>query len=187
MEIRHCIHLIHSDLHRTGRGGVKSFVCLPGFKYLVFWRLLKYTSSHKALLPFTCFLRFILLLMQYHYGIKIGEKVEIGRGFYIYHYGGIFINGKVRIGDNVDIYHDVTLGTNIARNGKGGGAPIIGNYVVIGAGAKVLGPITIGNNVAIGANAVVVKDVPDNVSVAGIPAKVISRKGSNGLFFCPIR
>jgi serine O-acetyltransferase len=88
------------------------------------------------------------------------------------HFGGIIVNGFVRIGDNCRIRNGVTIG--VARVGESN-APLIGNNVDIGSGAKLLGPIRIGNNVLIGANAVVICDIPDNSIAVGVPAVVKPR------------
>ena len=98
-------------------------------------------------------------------------SVDAGEGLYIAHFGGVIINGGVSIGKYCKISHDVTLGTKGA--GRGNDVPILGDNVYIGAGAKILGNVRIGDNVIVGANAVVIKDVPDNVIVTGIPAKII--------------
>lgn len=98
-----------------------------------------------------------------------------GPGLSIAHYGSIVVNGNAKIGRNCRIHSDVNIGET------GGGAPTIGDNVYIGPGAKIFGPITVGDHVAVGANAVVNTDVPSNVSVGGIPATVISEKGSEGL------
>jgi len=104
-------------------------------------------------------------------GCAIGRGASFGRGFVIMHGVGVVINSAVRGGENIVIESGVVIGA--ARNGLPVEAPHIGNNIFIGSGAKVLGGIKIGNNVKIGANAVVVKDVPDNVTVVGIPARVI--------------
>lgn len=112
--------------------------------------------------------------LSYKTGFQIPPNT-IGKGLTIFHYGFIIINGKARIGDNCIIYPGVEIG----HKKRGEPAPIIGNNCFIGAGVKIFGPIKIGNNVTIAANAVVVKDVPDNCIVGGVPAVVIKRKTSN--------
>jgi serine O-acetyltransferase len=105
----------------------------------------------------------------------ISIKAEIGKGFMIGHYGGIWI-GPVIIGENCNIGHEVTIG--IGGKGEFRGVPTIGNNVYIGPGAKLFGKISIGDNVAIGANAVVSKSIPENAVVVGNPARVVSYEGS---------
>ena len=105
-------------------------------------------------------------------GCVIGRKAEFGAGFVIMHPYGVVINSEVKGGENIVIESGVVIGA--AKNGLPVKAPILGNNIFIGSGAKVLGGIRVGNNVKIGANAVVVKDVPDNVTVVGIPAKEIA-------------
>lgn len=106
-------------------------------------------------------------------GIMLPASVEAGPGLYIGHFGCTIVNGGVRIGRYCQIAHGVTLGTKGV--GRGGGVPVIGDHVYIGAGAKVLGPVRIGNHAVIGANAVVLKDVPDFAVVVGVPARIIGR------------
>jgi serine O-acetyltransferase len=100
-------------------------------------------------------------------GIELPCEVEIGRNFVIDHFGGIVISGYAKFGDNCRIRNGVVIGLQRVDEPA---APVIGNNVDIGAGAKVLGPIKIGDNVVIGANAVVIRDVPDNCIAAGVPA-----------------
>ncbi|MBW4094720.1 MAG: serine O-acetyltransferase [Acidobacteria bacterium] len=102
-------------------------------------------------------------------GIEIHPGATIGRRFFIDHGMGVVIGETAEIGDDVMIYHGVTLGGRSLAKVKR--HPTIGNRVTIGAGAKVLGPITIGDDCAVGANAVVVKDAPPNSILTGIPAK----------------
>lgn len=107
------------------------------------------------------------------FGIEIGAQCEIGPGLFFPHTIGTVI-GAFKIGGNAVIYHQVTIGAkeiDLAFTPEK--RPIVGDNVVIGSGAKVLGGITVGNNVVIGANAVVTKSVPNDVVVAGIPAQVI--------------
>ncbi len=113
---------------------------------------------------------FMFKFVEITAGISISAEANIGKGFYIGHFGQIFINSDVIIGENCSIGQGVTIGT--LGLGKIG-SPKIGNNVYIGAGAKVLGDIRIGNNVIIGANAVVIKDAADNVTLVGIPARVV--------------
>ena len=105
-------------------------------------------------------------------GIELPCEVEIGRNFVIDHFGGIVISGYAKFGDNCRIRNGVVVGL---QRGDEPCAPVIGNNVDIGSGAKVLGSIKIGNNVVIGANAVVIRDVPDNCIAAGVPAVVKPR------------
>lgn len=109
--------------------------------------------------------------------IEIGRKAIIGKGLYIAHLGNIVIGNKAVIGNYCYINNGVTIG-GAGRKEKYG-HPSIGNNVYFGAGAKVIGKIHVGNNVSIGANAVVLKSVPDNAVVVGVPAKIISYQGSN--------
>jgi serine O-acetyltransferase len=105
-------------------------------------------------------------------GIELPCEVEVGSNFVIDHFGGIIISGYAKFGDNCRIRNGVVVGLRHIHEPT---APKIGNNVDIGAGAKLLGPITIGNDVVVGANAVVICDVPDNSIAVGIPA-VIKRK-----------
>lgn len=114
----------------------------------------------------------------YKFGMHIAPSAQIGRGFYVGHFSGIFVNQNVSIGDNCNISHGVTLG--VANRGVRKGVPTVGNNVFIGPGAKIFGKLHIGDNVAIGANAVVTKDVPANSVAVGIPAKIIEGKNSDG-------
>lgn len=104
-------------------------------------------------------------------GCVIGRNAEFGEGFVLMHPIGVVINGGVTGGKNIVLESGVVIGA--AKNGQPVLVPTLGNNIFIGSGAKVLGGIKIGNNVKIGANAVVVKDVPDNATVVGIPAKVV--------------
>lgn len=116
------------------------------------------------------------------YGRRLGYTIPInvfGKGLSIAHVGTIVINANARIGDYCRIHVCTNIGTQAGFSDK---APTIGNRVYIGPGAKIFGKITIGNNVAIGANAVVNKSfVEDNITIAGVPAKIISSKGSEGM------
>ena len=108
-------------------------------------------------------------------GIEIHPAATIGRRFFIDHGTGVVIGETTVIGDDCTIYQGVTLGGTGKDTGKR--HPTLGNHVMVGAGAKVLGPITIGNNVRIAAGAVVLTDIPDNCTAVGIPARVVRRDG----------
>ncbi len=108
-------------------------------------------------------------------GIEIHPAAKIGKRFFIDHGTGVVIGETTEIGDDCTIYQGVTLGGTGKDQGKR--HPTLGNNVMVGAGAKVLGPITIGNNVRIAAGAVVLTDIPDNCTAVGIPAKVVRRDG----------
>ncbi len=103
-------------------------------------------------------------------GIEIHPGATIGRRFFIDHGMGVVIGETAEIGDDVMLYHDVTLGGRSLRKAKR--HPTIGDGVVIGAGARVLGPVVVGEGAQIGANAVVVRDVPDGAIVVGVPGQV---------------
>lgn len=112
---------------------------------------------------------------RYMTGIEIHPGAKIGKGFFIDHGMGVVIGETSIIGDNVLLYQGVTLGGTGLEKGKR--HPTIGNNVVIGGGAKVLGNITIGDNSYIGANAVVIKDVPPNSTVVGVPGRITKQDG----------
>lgn len=121
--------------------------------------------------------RVISFFTRFITGIEIHPGAEIGENFFIDHGIGVVIGETSVVGDNVFIYHGVTLGGT--GNEKGVKRhPTIGNNVIIGAGAKVLGNINIGDNVKIGANSVVLKDVPANHTAVGIPARIIENTGT---------
>ena len=108
-------------------------------------------------------------------GIEIHPGAKIGGGLFIDHGMGVVIGETAEIGEDVTLYHGVTLGGVSWRKEKR--HPTLGNHVVVGAGAKILGPITIGDYTRIGANSVVVKDIPENAVVVGVPGRVHSRNG----------
>lgn len=105
-------------------------------------------------------------------GIEIHPGATIGRRFFIDHGMGVVIGETAEIGDDCTLYHGVTLGGTSWQKGKR--HPTLGNDVVVGAGAKILGPITLGDGVRVGSNAVVVKNVPDGATVTGIPGRVVT-------------
>lgn len=108
-------------------------------------------------------------------GVEIHPAAQIGKHFFIDHAMGVVIGETTIVGDNCVLYQGVTLGGTGNETGKR--HPTLGNNVTVGTGAKVLGNIRIGNNVKIGGNSVVVKDVPDNCTVVGVPGRIIKRNG----------
>ena len=108
-------------------------------------------------------------------GVEIHPAVQIGKRFFIDHGTGVVIGETTVIGDDVTVYQGVTLGGTGKDTGKR--HPTIGNNVMIGAGAKVLGPIEIGNNSKIASGAVVLNDIPSNSTAVGVPARVVKREG----------
>ncbi len=118
--------------------------------------------------------RFVSMLMRWFTGIEIHPGARIGRRFFIDHGMGVVIGETAEIGDDCTLYHGVTLGGTSWEKGKR--HPTLGKDVVIGAGAKVLGPINIGDGVRIGSNAVVLKDVQAGSTVVGIPGRVVATR-----------
>jgi len=146
-------------------------LCYPGFHALLFHRLAH--SLYKrglVLVP-----RMISQFARFITGIEIHPGAKIGNGFFIDHGTGVVIGETAEIGDNVTIYQGVTLGGTGKERGKR--HPTIGDNVVIGAGAKILGSFKIGNNVKIGAGSVVTKPIPSDTTVVGVPGRVVTHRG----------
>src|SRR5580698_10066351 len=141
-------------------------LCYPGFHAILMHRFAH--LLYEAKIPIVP--RFISQISRFLTGIEIHPGATIGRRFFIDHGMGVVIGETTEIGDDVLIYQGVTLGGTGNEQGKR--HPTIGNHVVIGTGAKVLGSITIGNNVKVGAGSVVVKSVPDDSTVVGIPGRI---------------
>ena len=153
----------------AARSKIEVFLLYPCIHALIAYRIAHFLYKHKWFF----LARLISQIARFFTGIEIHPGATIGKGLCIDHGMGVVIGETAEIGDDVLIYHGVTLGGTGKDKGKR--HPTIGNGVVIGAGAKVLGPIKVGNNAKIGANAVVVKDVPEGATAVGIPAKNIIR------------
>jgi serine O-acetyltransferase len=150
--------------------------CYPGFHALLMHRVAHCVWSA----GFKWLGRFVSHCARWLTGIEIHPGATIGRRFFIDHGMGVVIGETAEIGDDCTLYHGVTLGGTSWNKGKR--HPTLGAGVVIGAGAKVLGPITVGEHAKIGSNAVVVKDVPAGATAIGIPARVVESQESNGRF-----
>jgi len=139
----------------------------PGFHAMLFHRL-----AHKLWrLQWKWLARFTSHIGRWLTGIEIHPGATIGRRVFIDHGMGVVVGETAEIGDDCTLYHGVTLGGTSWNKGKR--HPTLMAGVVVGAGAKILGPITIGANARVGSNAVVVKDVPDNATAVGIPARIL--------------
>ena len=146
------------------------------FLYSGFHALLWYRAAHFFhKIHFFFIARALSQLGKFFTGVEIHPGAKIGRGLFIDHGTGIVIGETAEIGDNCTIYQGVTLGGTGKDVGKR--HPTIGNNVLIGAGAKVLGPFKVGNNVKIAAGAVVLNEIPDDSTAVGVPARVVRRGG----------
>ncbi|MCC7487601.1 MAG: serine O-acetyltransferase [Burkholderiales bacterium] len=151
----------------AARTGWEVATCYPGLHALLLHR-----AAHRLWQAELKWLaRLMSHLARWLTGIEIHPGARIGRRFFIDHGMGVVIGETAEIGDDCTLYHGVTLGGTSWNKGKR--HPTLGSGVVIGAGAKVLGPITVGNGARIGSNAVVVKDVPPGATAIGIPARII--------------
>ncbi|HEY6839370.1 MAG TPA: serine O-acetyltransferase [Geobacteraceae bacterium] len=155
------------DRDPAARSVLEVIFCYPGLHAIWFHRMSHWLWQNKLY-----FLgRFVSHLGRFFTGIEIHPGATIGKGFFIDHGMGVVIGETAEIGENVTLYHGVTLGgvswEKVKRH------PTLGDNVVVGSGAKVLGPFTVGNNSKIGSNSVVVKEVPENATVVGIPGRVV--------------
>jgi len=148
-------------------------LCYPGFHAILLHRIAH--AFYKMNLVLIA--RIISQINRFFTGIEIHPGAKIGKGFFIDHGMGVVIGETTEIGDNVTLYQGVTLGGTGKEKGKR--HPTLGNNIVVGSGAKILGPVKIGDNAKIGAGAVVLKDVPPNSTVVGIPGKAVVRKKVN--------
>lgn len=156
---------------RSNRFSSLEIILYPGLYAIIFHRLAHWLWQHKV--PFIP--RLISQFARFLTGIEIHPGAEIGREFFIDHGMGVVIGETTVIGENVLIYHGVTLGGTSLATGKR--HPTIGNNVIIGAGAKLFGPLLVGDNSQIGGGAVIVRDVPPNSVVVGNPGKVVRLNG----------
>ena len=147
----------------AARNILEVIILYQGFHILLFYRIAHFLYKHKRFF----WARLISQIGRFFTGIEIHPGAKIGKRLFIDHGMGIVIGETAEIGDDCTIYHQATLGGTgkdiLKRH------PTIGNNVIVGAGAKLLGPIEVGNNVEIGAGAVVLKNIENNVTVVGVP------------------
>ena len=155
------------DRDPAARSGFEVITCYPGFHALLFHRV-----AHRLWgWGLRWLARFLAHIGRFLTGIEIHPGATIGRRFFIDHGMGVVIGETAEIGDDCTLYHGVTLGGTSWNKGKR--HPTLCDGVVVGAGAKILGPITMGAEAKIGSNAVVVRDVPAGCTAVGIPARII--------------
>ena len=154
----------------AARSSLEVLLCYPGLHAVMWHRLSHWLWQHDQYLLG----RFSSHIARWLTGIEIHPAARLGRRLVIDHGMGVVVGETAEIGDDCYLYHQVTLGVARAQGGKR--HPTVGNNVIIGAGAKVLGAITIGNNARIGSNAVVVDSVPADTTVVGVPARPVDRK-----------
>jgi serine O-acetyltransferase len=154
----------------AARSSLEVLLCYPGL-HAVMWHALSHWLWVRGFLLAG---RFSSHIGRWLTGIEIHPAAKLGRRLVIDHGMGVVIGETAEIGDDCYLYHQVTLG--VARTSSNKRHPTIGNNVIIGAGAKVLGPITVGDNARIGSNSVVLDSVPPDTTVVGMPARPVDRK-----------
>ena len=155
----------------AARSDLEVILLYSGVHALMAYRVAHKLHEKKKYLP----ARAISQTARFFTGIEIHPGAKIGKGLMIDHGMGVVIGETAEIGDNCTLYQGVTLGGTGKDIGKR--HPTLGNNVMVGAGAKVLGPFKIGDNTKIAANAVVLEEIPDNCTAVGIPAKIVRREG----------
>ena len=161
----------------AARNVFEILTCYSGVQAVIFYRLTHFLWRYKL----RWLARFISTLARWITGIEIHPGAVIGRRFFIDHGMGVVIGETAIIGDDCMLYHGVTLGGTTWNKVKR--HPTLKDGVVIGAGAKILGPITLGNNVRVGSNSVVVRSIDDNETVVGIPGRIVKKKAEDGESF----
>ena len=159
------------DRDPAARSGIEILLLYPGLKAIRMHRRANWYYRHKLFL----LARAVSQRASRRTGIEIHPGAKIGRRLFIDHGTGVVIGETTEIGDDVTIYQGVTLGGTGKDVGKR--HPTLGNNVMVGAGAKVLGPFTVGNNARIAANSVVLREVPENATVVGVPGRIARISG----------
>ncbi len=156
----------------AARNAAEVFLLYPGIHALMYHKLSSFFYRHKLFF----IARWVSQIGARRTNIEIHPGAKIGEGLFIDHGHGVVIGETAVIGNNCTIYHQVTLGGN-GREKHSKRHPTVQDNVLIGAGAKILGPVTIGNNSMIGAGSIVLDDVPENSTVTGMKARVIKTDG----------
>lgn len=164
--IRHDISVV-LERDPAAKSKLDALISYPGVHALIYYRIGHWAWEN----GFHTFGRFISHIGRFLSGIEIHPGAKIGKGVFFDHGMGIVIGETAEVGDNVTLYQGVTLGGTSLEGGKR--HPTLEDGVIVGAGAKILGPILVGRNARVGSNAVVVKPVAENATVIGIPAKVV--------------
>jgi serine O-acetyltransferase len=154
----------------AARSSLEVLLCYPGL-HAVMWHKLSHWLWQNRLYLLG---RFSSHVARWLTGIEIHPAAKLGRRLVIDHGMGVVIGETAEVGDDCYLYHQVTLG--VARTSGGKRHPTVGNNVIIGAGAKVLGPVMVGNNARVGANSVVLDNVPNDTTVVGMPARPVDRQ-----------
>jgi serine O-acetyltransferase len=162
----------------AARSRIEVVLCYPGFHALVFHRLAHWLWRRGWLLAG----RYVSHLGRIWTGIEIHPAARIGKRLFIDHGMGVVIGETAEIGDDCTLYHGVTLGGRLPRRGEFGQKrhPTLGNSVIVGSGAQILGPFRVGDCARIGAGAVVISEVADGLTVVGPPARPVPRRGAAG-------
>ena len=155
----------------AARSGLEIFLLYNGFHAIVYYRISHWLYQHR--LKFLA--RWVSQHAKWTTGVEIHPAATIGRRLVIDHGTGVVIGATAQIGDDCLIYQGVTLGGTGISSGKR--HPTLGNGVMVGSGAKILGPITVGDHARVAANAVVLRDVPENSTVVGVPGHVVRVNG----------
>ena len=168
-------HFIRRDLKWVGGHPYRTFFSRylfePGFRFTVWLRITRYFHlKGKRFFPLFLLARLRYKHLEYKFSFDISYQAQIGPGLTIAHYGYLIVTSNTKLGADCSLKPGVVFGKKLTKQTDGA---VIGDNVEFGVGAKIVGDVKIGSNVIVGANAVIVKDVPDNCVVAGVPAKVI--------------
>ena len=155
----------------AARSTIEILLTYSGLHAIIMYRAAHWFHTRKMFVIARCISQFARFLT----GIEIHPGAKIGKGFFIDHGSGVVIGETTEIGDNCLIYQGVTLGGTGKEKGKR--HPTLGINVMVGSGARVLGPFKVGDNAKIAANAVVLEEVPPNCTAVGVPAKIVKRNG----------